>query len=171
MALAMALFVALAPSVAGLVPATWGLPRAGRIVAMYRAPVRAAPPPGFTWGEDEVDQVKKVEALRKEGQLAVKARSERVKGYANWVAKAEVAAAAAAAKRLKDLQAEGKRVMQARADSQKGCATWVAKAEAAAAAAAVKRMKDLQEQGKRVMQARADRQKVCATWAAKAETA
>jgi len=64
MALAMAaLIIALVPSVAGLVPATWARPRAGRTVAMYRAPVRAAPPPGFTWGT-AADEAKKVEALR-----------------------------------------------------------------------------------------------------------
>merc|ERR1719272_1580039 len=135
MALAMAaLIIVLVPSVAGLVPATWARPRAGRTVAMYRAPVRAAPPPGFAWGTaaDEAEQVKKVEALRTEGQWAVKARGERVKGYTNWLAKAEAAAAAHAAKELKDLQEQGRRAVQARTESQKGCANWVAKAAATA---------------------------------------
>ena len=164
------LILGLAPSVAGLVcpqQPRWARPRAGRVVAMYRAP---PPPAGFTWGLDE-EQLAKVEALRKEGQLRVKARSERAKAYASWVAKAEAAAAAAAAKRMKDLQEEGRRLIKARADSQKACAAWVAKAEAAAAAAAAKRMNDLKAEGQRVIKARAETEKACAAWLAKAEKA
>ena len=136
----LALILALAPSVAGLVcqqQPRWARPRAGTAVAMYRAP---PPPAGYTWGLDQ-EQLAKVEALRKEGQLRVKARSERAKAYTSWVAKAEAAAAAAAAKRMKDLQVEGQRVIKERSDTQKGCAAWLAKAEKAEAAAASKAAK------------------------------
>ena len=87
-----------------------------------------------------VDDFKEL-AKQVEGQRVIKARADSQKGCEQWVAKAEAAAAAAAAKRMKDLQAEGQQIIKARAETEKACAAWLAKAEKAEAAAAAEAAK------------------------------
>jgi 1,4-dihydroxy-2-naphthoate octaprenyltransferase len=178
--------LALLPHALELAPGTWAgsRPRASRVVA-----IEAPPPDGFVWGSavDELEQLAstakvhisddraeaadKLKALQEQGLRAVQARANRQKGYADWVAKAEAAAAAQAAKELKALQEQGWQVVQARADSRKAYADWMAKGMAASAAAAAERATGLRAQGARAVQERMARQAGYKDWVAAAEAA
>jgi len=141
---------------------------------------------------DPAEAANQLKALQEQGLRIVQARADSQKGYADWVAKAEAAAAAQAAKELKALQEQGRQVVQARADGRKAYADWVAKAEAAAAAAAADSQKAyaewvakdmaaaaaaaaekvtaLRAQGGRVVQERGERLTGCNDWTAAAKT-